>query len=85
MEVKQIINKYLKTAFNKFNFHSRYQSQVIYFYLNYEACLRVMHGHESRIMTVKIYPKSRRILSGDEGGHVLVWNASTDKQKKGKW
>ena len=48
------------------------------------ACLRVMHGHESRIMTVKIYPKSRRILSGDEGGHVLVWNASTDKQKKGR-
>ena len=44
-----------------------------------------MHGHESRIMTVKIYPKSRRILSGDEGGHVLVWNDSTDKQKKGKW
>ena len=43
-----------------------------------------MHGHESRIMTVKMYPKSRRILSGDEGGHVLVWNASSDKKKKGK-
>ena len=48
------------------------------------ACLRVMHGHESRIMSVKIYPKSRRILSGDEGGHILVWNASRDKKKKSK-
>ena len=43
-----------------------------------------MHGHESRIMTVKMYPKSRRILSGDEGGHILVWNSSTDKKKKEK-
>ena len=56
---------------------------IVQFYIGL-ACLRVMHGHESRIMTVKIYPKSRRILSGDEGGHVLVWNASSDKQKKGK-
>jgi hypothetical protein len=31
-----------------------------------------------------MYPKSRRILSGDEGGHVLVWNATSDKKKKGK-
>ena len=67
----------------------KYDHQEIIFIHSYQhfiyiACLRVMHGHESRIMTVKIYPKSRRILSGDEGGHVLVWNASTDKQKKGR-
>ena len=32
-----------------------------------------MHGHEGRVMCAKFDPFSRRIVTGDELGQVLVW------------
>jgi hypothetical protein len=31
------------------------------------------HNIDSRILTLKLDPMSRRIVSGDESGHLLIW------------
>ncbi len=46
------------------------------------VCLRVMHGHEGRVMCVKYDPFSKRIVTGDEMGQVIVWRKLTGCERK---
>lgn len=42
--------------------------------------LRVLHGHETRVLSVAFSPDSTLLASGEGGGLVLVWDVRTGEQ-----
>ena len=41
-------------------------------------CLRNLYGHESRITSINF--DSKKIVSGDESGNVMVWNKRSSEE-----